>query len=277
MTDSKYRKLLSQHVEFIEKKCAYAVRIKAKEGNLPLDSITVENESLELSNRVMDLLIRDDYKALRQFKGKSTLKTYLSMIIANRMVEMIRKRRGRDRSNEKAKKYGPDGLLLHQKVTVEGKSPEEAYEELNAGGSFSLGLDQCREIIRDAGAHKRSGDPAYDPLQTTVKPGTLDTEKDRLIVPDVTADPEEQVIAADAQTKRAQVIGQLMEQLSGKDRLILRMRFPPGEEEQPMAVDEIAGLLKLKKKAVYMRISRALEKARTILEQAEINFSDLFP
>lgn len=258
MSNDKYRKLLSRHLDFIQKKCEYAVRFKVKEGGYRPDTIVVENEALELFNRVIDLLKRDDYKVLRQFKGRSTLKTYLNMIIANQMVEMIRKKRGRDRSKERAKKLGPIGLQLYQKVMKEKKSLEEAYGEMKAEAGFSLSLSECEDMLREIRGKKRRG-------------------KNELAIADVMHNPESLLLEADAQEKVSIIIKRLMSQLNGKDRLILRMRFPADEDTEPLSIDEIARMLNFNKKAVYMRISRALEKSRKILEQSGINFNDLFP
>ena len=46
-----YKNIISDHFEFIEKQCFKAVRLKLRENSSAENTLTIENEALELSNQ----------------------------------------------------------------------------------------------------------------------------------------------------------------------------------------------------------------------------------
>lgn len=276
MSDKKYRKMISSHLDYIQAQCDFVVSANNRRGLASGEAIEMENESLELFNRVIDQLNKDDYKILRRFSGKSSIKTYLSTVIANTMVDMIRKKRGRDRSKERAAAFGDVGAQLHKLVMREGKTVSEAFEELKNTRGVTVTLEECDEMVRKMKG-RRDKNGAFDPeTVTTVKEGTMNPGSDEVIVRDRGGTPEDAALNNDSTKKARQVVENILHHLDGKDRLILRMRFPANDDEPPLDLQEIADILNIHKKSAYLRIKRALTKCRVTLEKWGLDFNDLY-
>ncbi len=92
LTDKECRELITENVKFIEAACSKAVRYS--NYNISDENKQV-NEVLSLFNNVIDKLNRDNFKAIRSFKGRSKFTTYLSGIVSFSFVDLVRKKRGR--------------------------------------------------------------------------------------------------------------------------------------------------------------------------------------
>lgn len=201
-TDDKYRKLINRHLDYIEKQCKRAV-LKYLPNMSPLHA---ENESLELNNRIIDKLEKDDYKALKHFKGKSGFTSWLNSVISFELVDMIREKRGRKKSDDSSEDTKP---VPGQPTDTDSNSPELLL---------------------------------------------METERD---------------------DKLREAIKLLIEQLSGEELFILRMKYPP-DGSAGMKGDEIARSLNISRKAVYRRLDRIIVKCRKIIEKSELDTETLF-
>lgn len=256
--DTYYRNLINEYFQFIEIQCRKAVEKRWGHG------IAVENEALELSNKVLDKLQEDHYKVLKQFKGKARLSTYITAIISNQAVESIRKKRGRSREKERAKKFGTLGEQIYEMVFVQGAAVPAAYTELKSRFGFSGSLEEVEAVAEKIKGKGRAGD-SMQVLETG-----------QVMTADNHHNPEDLFIENQRQEKLKEIVNTVVSQLKGEERLILRMRFPTRVEEEPREIDQISRLLGISNKAVYNRISRVLKKCRHMLVQSGINIHDLF-
>lgn len=275
--NSYYKNLINEQLTFIEIQCRKAVKQKY---NLlaPFDNdITIENEALELNNIVLDKLRDKDYKVLKQFKGNARITTYITAIISNQAVDLIRKKKGRAREKERARKFGDLGEKIYDMILVEGLSPSHAYDELKSEFNFNGSLEDLQSIvekIRGRGRLERGAASASG--SRVVKEGERNIETGELIIADTRKTPEDSVIEAQRDEKIKEVLTGIISQLKGEERLMLRMRFPFSENEEAKDIDQIARLLGVSKKAVYNRISRVLKKCREMIINSGVNFDDLF-
>jgi DNA-directed RNA polymerase specialized sigma24 family protein len=92
-----YARLIVDHLPYIEKQCRRAAE---SPGNYRSDA-DVDNEADHLLTEVLDHLKADDFKVLRDFRGSSKLTTYLTAVISNLVVDIIRTRKGRSRAGER--------------------------------------------------------------------------------------------------------------------------------------------------------------------------------
>lgn len=74
---------------------------------------TLENQADELPNYVLDYLKADDFRILREFRGKPRLTTHLTTIIANQVIDLIRGKKA-----EIEQKSGPMGWLMSPSAFV---------------------------------------------------------------------------------------------------------------------------------------------------------------
>ncbi len=270
--------LLNEHIRFIEIQCRKITRQNYSTiSSHPGDDITIENEILELNNNVLDKLGENDFKVLKQFKGNARLSTYLTAVIANQAVDMIRRKKGRKREKERAGKFGDLGEKIYKLVFEEGLNTSAAYTALKSTFSISGALEEVEAIvekIRGKGKPAVGNTPAQNGL--AVKDGFQDSETGEFIIADTGKTPEDLIIDAQRDEKLKEIIPGMISRLKGEERLILRMRFPVQPDEEPKEIDQIAQLLGLTKKAVYNRLSRVLKKCRDLIIGSGINYHDLF-
>jgi DNA-directed RNA polymerase specialized sigma24 family protein len=63
--------------------------------------------------------------------------------------------------------------------------------------------------------------------------------------------------------------------LGNEEKLMVRMRFPLSEEEEPKSLSEIARMLGVSEKAVDSRIRRVLSKCKEMMLKHGLSISDL--
>ena len=272
--DSRYRQLVHKHFPYIEKQCHHAVNLRRRSISSK-NHIDIENEVLELSNRVLDQLSKNDFQVLKRFQNQARFTTYLSTIIANQAVDLIRKRRGRDRTGDRARRYGELGHHIYQKIIIEGLTVEKAYQEICTGPTLTQTreeFDQIVEKIRGSGnnpvrfLHLDDG---------SIKPETISgLESASAVANGNSNNPETITIEKTGQRKAAEILNRIIRELRGEERLILRMRYPAGDDE-PLAVETIAQKLGISQKAVYKRLHRIFNKCRKMINEMGVDIHDL--
>lgn len=215
-----YTQLLSKHLQFIEKQIIIALKMLKIEKPMH-NSFRMEDEAIQIFNTLVDKLKANDYRIIRQFKGRSKFTTYLSSIISREVVNMIRKKRGRKRGKERAK---------------------------------ALDVEN----------------------QPIIKKGKVKPENGELIVIDRSANPEDQIISRNGKQKTREALKKVLSSLSREERLLLKMRFPADENEEPLDMDTISSILKENKKTIYSRLSRLLTKCREMILAYGITIDDYF-
>ncbi len=277
-----YKNIISEHFEFIEKQCFKAVRLRLGENSSAENALNIENEALELSNRVLDTLQRDNYRVLREFKGNSRLTTYITAIISRQAVDLIRKKLGRDREKERAKEFGDVGLLVYQRVIKDGYPLPDVFEELQTNNGFSGSMKELETIvqkIKGKGKNPRVSLPNGSDSGangSVVKNGTtIGVYENEFVIPDTRGDPQKIIIENQRKRKMQEVIQSIIAQLNGEERLLLRMRFPLGEDETPQTVAQVSNVLGITQKVVYKRMTRLLKKCKEQLDREGVSIHDL--
>jgi RNA polymerase sigma factor (sigma-70 family) len=278
LNDEYYQNIINENFQFIEKQCFKAVRLKLGDHLSPTISLNIENEALELSNQVLDILRNDNYRVLREFKGNAQLTTYLTAIISRRAVDRIRKKLGRGREKERAAELGNIGLILFQRVIKDGYPLQDVYNELRANGNFPGTLEELETMLhkikgKNPGSHQ-PGPANGNNGNPVVKNGTSINE-DEYVIPDTKSDPQALLMEKQRQLEIHRAIRDIIAPLSGEERLLLRLRFPAHEDEKTAPVEQIANALGITPKAVYKRITRLLKKCRQQLDSRGIRIGEL--
>jgi RNA polymerase sigma factor (sigma-70 family) len=275
-----FQGMINDHFPLIERQCFRVVRQQLR-GQGKYDSpVNIENEALELSNQVLDTLQRDNYRVLRQFKGNAKLSTYITTIVARQAVDMVRKKLGRSRQKERAQKLGKIGELIYEKVIRQGRPVPDVYRELKSTEGISESLAEIETIARKIKGKKNNPPPSLDMETNPVVRGGISIktdgdEREAVIIPDTGGDPQELLIEEQRKQRQKKVVRGVIARLSGDERMMLRLRFPAGEDEKPRKVEQISGLLGITQKAVYKRIDRLLKKCRLLLEQEGASIDEL--
>jgi RNA polymerase sigma factor (sigma-70 family) len=269
-----FQKIISDHFQLIERQCFNAVKRQLKYHGALNNPVNIENEAIELSNQVLDTLQHDDYRVLRQFKGDAKLSTYITTIIARQAVDLVRKKLGRSREKERAQKFGKIGMMIYEKIILQGCSLEEIYPELKSTEGISQSLEELETIAEKIKGKKGSLSFSNED-NPVVKNGATVNEDGDYIIPDKKNDPEELLIEEQRKQKLGEVVKDIIAHLNGEERIILRMRFPANGEKKPGKVEQIATVLGISEKAVYKRIARILKKCKNLLDQKGVAVNDL--
>ena len=199
-------------------------------------------------------LIENDHARIRAFSGRSSLQTYLIVVITRLFQDWRNAQWGKWRPSAEAQRLGPLAMKLETMTVRDKLSFEEAVETLRT----NHGVTEDRTALEALYA------------RFPIRPGRSFTGEDTLeLLPatDSRADtPLQQAEAAEAATQAKRALTGVLANLAPQDRLIIKMRF-----DDEFGVAEIAKVLKLEAKPLYRRIERLLTDLRRALEQSGLS------
>lgn len=206
------------------------------------------DEAEEFAGEVRLRLVESDYDILRKFQGRSSLQTYLTVVIQRLALDFRAARWGRWRPSALARAEGPAAVRLEQLVVRDGVPLADAIIIVTR----ELGeMDRARlEALA-----------ARFPLR--IRRHYVGEELLEAAAVDA-PDAERLLVRADEEARFERIKTRLAETLSTlepSERLVLQLRF-----EQGMKVADIARLQQVDQKRLYRRIEEALKQLRTILE-----------
>jgi RNA polymerase sigma factor (sigma-70 family) len=265
-----YARLIVEHLPAIERQCRRAAEYP---GSYHSTSET-DNEADYLLTEVIDHLKADDFKVLREFRGSAKLTTYLTTVISNLVVDIIRARKGRSRAGERARELGELAVQLHKLVYVHGYTLPDAHAHL----VLSHGRVESEDELCDMLQHIRGRD-GISPAATAGWPyqgrEVLVDDVVEVIVPDPAKGADQLLIDNQRELNRREILAALMEGLTGEERFILRLRFPASEHEDTKSIRDIATLTGQPEKTVENRLRRILIRCREKLLQRGFSLDDL--
>ena len=203
-------------------------------------------------------VVEDDFAVLRQFQGRSTLRTYLATVVVRRFCEWTRERWGRWRHSARARQLGETARHLEALVYRDGYTLHQAIEVLRSRGTLEESDGEAARLFAQLpvrGPHP--GKAGQAPLDGLAAPGgadgaVLDAERDR---------------------QRARVVELLaaaVSRLPPEDQVLVRGRFGEGR-----SVAEIARALRCEQAPLYRRSERLCAELRAYLEAAGVTVDDV--
>lgn len=232
--------LFLAHLAHIEKAARHACR---RRGLRPEDTE-------EFVSCVYEKMIVDDYAVIRKFQGKSTLETYLTVVIERLFLDHQNHRLGKWRPSAEAERLGPVAILLERLLYRDGLSLNEACEILRTNYRVGASLQELHDLVVK--------------LPRRISPRRMEGEEGLENRPTEGMDPEQTVISREEQIRHEAVLGFLREavaKLSPEDALLVRMSC------DGFKISEIARALKLEQKPLYRRLMRIYEALRQDLER----------
>jgi RNA polymerase sigma factor for flagellar operon FliA len=199
-------------------------------------------------------LIEDNHARIRAFSGRSSLQTYLIVVISRLFQDWRNAQWGKWRPSAEAQRLGPLATKLETMTVRDKLTFDEAVETLKT----NHGVAEDRATLEALYA------------RFPVRPGRSFTGEDALATvasPDGRADAAlDQAEAAQAATRAKAALTSGLAKLPPQDRLIIKMRF-----DDDFGVAEIAKVLKLEQKPLYRRIERVLIELRRTLERSGLS------
>jgi RNA polymerase sigma factor (sigma-70 family) len=208
-------------------------------------------EEEDFASSVKLKLIAEDYAVLRAFQQRSTLRTYLTIVIQRLLIDACHEKLGKWRPSARAERLGPAAVALEKLIERDGWTADEAVKSLQGLPAINASPEDLRQLadrLRPRPRRKLEGEEAIATLPTN-EPG-----------------PEERLLEREREKARVRVLTTLnraMGKLPPRMRLALRLRM-----EQGLQTTEIAELLSVPAKRLYREIEASFKKLHhAILEE----------
>jgi len=201
----------------------------------------------DFSQTVMVRLMEEDYRILREFRGRSSLRTYLAIAIKRMLLDYQNHLWGKWHPSAEAKRLGPVAMLLERLLYRDRFSFDEACREIQ-GKNPNL----TREMLEALAAKLPPRIP-----RRFVGEEQLDAEADREMRPDERLEEKERGRIG------RRVWGTVLQCIKARppeDQVLLWLRLE-------LSVAEIARLRQLEQKPLYRRLDKIYSELRNDLSR----------
>jgi RNA polymerase sigma factor (sigma-70 family) len=216
------------------------------------------DEADDFSSHVTLRLLDDDRAILRKFAGRSSIRTYLGVVIERLFLDYRTAAWGKWRPSAEATRRGETAILLERLLSRDGYTFEEAYEVLTT----NYGVTVSRAGIEELAAR----------LPVKVK-RRFEGEASLGVVADTHSSPEETLVDRARATRELEVAALLKRttaELSPRDQLLLALRYEDGR-----TVAEIAAVLREDQKRLYRHYDSLLRDLRSRLESRGVHANEV--
>ena len=188
-------------------------------------------ESEEFASWARARIIDANYAILRKFGGRSSLGTYLSVVISNLFHDYRNSIWGRWRPSTAAQRIGPLGIRLEELIYRDGYTTREAIGVLQSCGSTLSDIELTR-IATKLPLREKPNQVGLESVDTA--------EVAELHARYATTPEDPEIVSA---------VRGALEQLPAEDQVIVRMRF-----WDDISVAEIARRLHVEQKPLYRKL-----------------------
>jgi RNA polymerase sigma factor (sigma-70 family) len=209
----------------------------------------------DFSSAVKVALIEDDYAILRSWQRRSSLATYLTVVIQRLLSDERMRARGRWEPSAAARRGGPAAVLLETMVRRDGQSIEQALPLVQAIDP-SLSRSDLESML--AGVPERVPRPRPMPLDVA------DVSKVSAREGADTSLMEKEAERLSIETSR--IVRGALASMTAEDRTIVRCHFGTG-----MSIADIARMLRLPQRPLYRRIESITVRLRRALTDSGID------
>ena len=203
----------------------------------------------EFASTVYLRLIEGNYRILRKFQRRSSLRTFLNVVIQRLYLDFRDSQWGKWRPSAAARRQGATAVLLERLLDRDGCSFAEAAEILGARD----GINTTREALSDLASHVR------------VRPQRRPVDEEAMLrIRDTGPLPDERVIEAESARQEdlaRHALHKALIALDPADRALIDLRFRAG-----LGVADIARAMQVEQKPLYRRFERLLSDLRRRLE-----------
>ncbi len=199
-------------------------------------------DAADFSQSVHLRFLEQSYEPLARFAGRSSLRTYLTVVVHRLLLDWRNARYGKWRPSAAAARLGPIAIALERLVTRDGHTADEAAAIL-ANRPGAPDDRTLQEVVATLPFRAR---PRVVPLDEAPDAGTA-----------AFVDPVEAAQEADRQRERERLLRGAVARLSAVDRQILELRF-----ERGLTVSAIATHVNVSAKVLYRRLARLVTSLR---------------
>jgi RNA polymerase sigma factor (sigma-70 family) len=218
-----------------------------------------EDEIEEFGSFTRLRLIDNDYGVLREYEGRASLKTYLSVVIHHLFLDFRRRRWGVWRPSAEARRLGSTAVLLETLLHRDGQPLEHAIEILRRNHGVATLPDELRRMasrfpVRPSRRIEGEGVLKEIPV----------SERDVVVRPALAEESQRRARALRKALRLATAA------LPPEDAVALRMQFQDG-----FTVARIAELLDVPAKPLYRHLEKLRADLRRRLEEQGFEAAEL--
>lgn len=209
----------------------------------------------DAQQEVMLRLLADDCAAFADFRGESTLETYITTVTARVCIDEIRRRKGRWRHSAISERLGYPAICLEQLVYRDGVGYEEAVAKLLAEG-----VVRSRETLDEIWP------------QLPARPARVFVGEDDAPEPATTEDPEQQAQAREREEyerRRRVALDEIRARFPAEDQILIQRLFYDGRK-----VAQLAQELGRPQRPLYRRRDKLLKILRRELQKRGFKWPD---
>lgn len=217
-----------------------------------------KDEADDFASIVKLKLIENGYAVLREFEGRSSLRTYLVTVVYHQSLDYRISKWGKWRPSAEARRLGATAVRIERLTQRDGYTLDQAVEILRTNHSLET---PTRELYEMA-ARLPPGSPR--------RFEGIDEQAD---LPADVGSAEDHLLEQERRKRRSQaesVLNRLKMRLSEEDQLLLKMRF-----EDSLTVARIAKTLCLQQRPLYRRFERLYRRLRRELKKQGYQVEDL--
>src|SRR5688572_17606417 len=100
----------------------------------------------DFASHVRLKMVEDDYAVIRKFKGQSSLRTYLTVVVSRLFLDYRTSAWGKWRPSAEARRAGPVAVLFEQLLVRDEQTFEEAYETLRTNHAVTMTRDELERL-----------------------------------------------------------------------------------------------------------------------------------
>jgi len=207
----------------------------------------------DVASTVKLALVENDYAILRRFEGRSSLATYLAVVIQRLLADQRERTHGRWRPSPEAQRLGQRAVLVEDLIGRQRRSIEEA-------------IPMIRAVDPAITAGEIAAIAAQLP-QRAPRPREVELPSD---IPVAAAERADTAVLDGELRNLSQRAGALLRETMAAwppdDRLLMRLRF-----ESSLSIADISRLLGVPQRPLYRRIEALLRRLREVLTAAGID------
>lgn len=211
----------------------------------------------EFRSLVRMRLLEDDARVLKAFAKRSSLATYLTIVILRIFLDFRNQEWGRWRPSAQARRLGAIAVLLDRLMTRDGYLIDEAIETLRTNHKISLSDSEFHAL--------------WDALPRRHQTALVGEDAaEEISAPDDPASTAEFSKHAGSRARVAQALKRAVESLGPQDRLIIQLQF-----RHAVGATDIARHFLMSKATLHRRVTRILGQLRAALQAEQIDAQEI--
>ena len=211
----------------------------------------------DFRSEVLLRLVQHDGRILRSHRQRSSLSTFLIATISNLAHDYKRRRSGRWKPSEAARRIGVLGVELEELVYRDKAALAEAVATLQSRYGTRYSRAQIERAYEYLPRRRPRRVHSAEPLAALAGSNRAD---ERI----------ENRRRAEISSRVAEMINSRLDAMDSEDRRILRMRFVDG-----LTIASIARILRIDQRRLYRRVTRCLRALRTAFKETGIAHEDV--